>query len=439
MPSAFTTSPEVHKFSLRVGAWNVRTLNDSDSDLSLQGKGIHLVRELERYGIDICCLSEVKWLGHGHADLKDWSLAFSGSTSIRQRGVGVLLSPQLKASLIDTYFISDRLMSCVLRLGKIKLHVVAVYAPTEDKSEVEKENFYAALQAYADSVPWRDKLIIAGDFNAQLGGQDRHAWSGALGKFCLGKKATDNGSRLLTFCASNEIVVRSTFFQQKDIHLATWVSPSGMANNQIDHVLVRRRDAKHVCNCRVMRGSSFQSDHYLLRAQCRFPGKFRPKPFQSRPRLNAQLLHDREVKKAFDCHMQQAFQDSHVADPLCQWEAFKSAAQSAQGSLLMQYEEQSIHTWLSPETLQLIAQKRIAWQRVVNEKKRAQAPTHHSGEKNEPRPRAKRNEHGPQGGVGPPSCEKNEGCKKWCRPHRTGVRATCLCAGGARDLACPQR
>ena len=52
-PSAFNTSPEVYSFSLRVGAWNVRTLNNTDTDLSLQGKGDHLVGELERYGISL--------------------------------------------------------------------------------------------------------------------------------------------------------------------------------------------------------------------------------------------------------------------------------------------------------------------------------------------------------------------------------------------------
>ena len=410
MPSAFRSSPEVHKcelFFLKLGSWNVRTLNETQLDMSLRGRGHHLVGELGRYDIDVCCLSETKWPGSGLTQIGEWQVAFSGSTvGLKKHGVGIAMSPRLKGCLLQTDNVSDRVMTAVFRMGSVKLHLVSVYAPTDDKSEEEKEQFYESVQICIDRVPSRDKVIIAGDFNAQLGGQDRHAWAGALGKFCLGNRATDNGTRLLSFCALNQLAVRNTFFQQKDIHLATWVGPSGLLANQIDHVLVRRQDAKHISNCRVFRGSDFESDHKLVRAQCKFSGRFQ-KVVKPPPRINVQLLESRGVKRAFDSQIQQAWNDAKSLGPQVQWEHFKCALQAAQRSLLTQPQaEQWRHTWLSDNTQQLIAQKKLAWETYVKEKKKIKAPIGHDGKKNKPSPKQKRNTGGPQGGVSTSPCEK---------------------------------
>ena len=260
MPSAFKSPPggkHIDKLTLKFGNWNVRTLNDTLSDLSPLGRADELIGELQRYGIDICCLSEVKWPGQGSVQVAEWEVAFSGSSQ-KRHGVGIAMSPSLKQCLCHVDSISDRLMIAVFQMGKIKLHVISVYAPTDDKEDIEKEVFYDSLQLCFAQVPVRDKVIIAGDFNAQLGGQARSTWLGILGKFCLGERVTDNGTRLLSFCAANELVVRNTFFEQKTIHLATWVGLSGHLQNQIDHVLVRRGDAKHVQRPGCSGGQNFK-------------------------------------------------------------------------------------------------------------------------------------------------------------------------------------
>lgn len=61
--TAFTSFSEVQKFCLKLGTWNVRTSNDTQSDISILGRGHQLIGEFElsRYAIDLCCLSEVKW------------------------------------------------------------------------------------------------------------------------------------------------------------------------------------------------------------------------------------------------------------------------------------------------------------------------------------------------------------------------------------------
>jgi exonuclease III len=46
-----------------------------------------------------------------------------------------------------------------------------VYAPTNEAKEIEKEDFYNALQYVVDKIPKRDILIIMGDLNAQVGSE----------------------------------------------------------------------------------------------------------------------------------------------------------------------------------------------------------------------------------------------------------------------------
>jgi exonuclease III len=65
--------------------------------------------------------------------------------------------------------ISDRI--CKLRI-KGKFHNMAlinIYAPTEDKEEEIKEQFYEELQRTQDRIPKHYLIIILGDMNAKLG------------------------------------------------------------------------------------------------------------------------------------------------------------------------------------------------------------------------------------------------------------------------------
>ena len=240
-PFAFNTpgTPDKKKRSfLQVGTWNVRTLNGQSEGIDRCEK---LQHNLERYKIDICCLAETKMAGQGEISVGKWKLVYSGNTTgHRSHGVGVMMNQRALSNLIGHNCVSERLMASTFLLPKSKLHVVSVYAPTEDKSEHTKEYFYHSLQTLLDTFPKRDMVMIAGDFNAQLGGQDRAVWDGALGKFCLGRKITENGTKLLSFCSTNQLVVRNTFFQHKDIHKATWVGPAGDLANQIDHFIVSK-------------------------------------------------------------------------------------------------------------------------------------------------------------------------------------------------------
>jgi hypothetical protein len=58
-----------------------------------------------------------------------------------------------------------------------------------------------------------------------------------VGNCGLYEESNDNGLRLIGLASALNVVIGSTMFPHKKIHLATWRFPHGTTNNQIDHIL----------------------------------------------------------------------------------------------------------------------------------------------------------------------------------------------------------
>jgi endonuclease/exonuclease/phosphatase family metal-dependent hydrolase len=82
---------------------------------------------------------------------------------------------------------------CVLRIkGRFKKNIICT--PTEDKSEMEKGQFYEQLERTYTQCPSYDIMIIIGDFNARVGNE---SWARtAAGGHSLHDESNGNGMRL---------------------------------------------------------------------------------------------------------------------------------------------------------------------------------------------------------------------------------------------------
>jgi hypothetical protein len=74
-----------------------------------------------------------------------------------------------------------------------------------------------------------------GDMNVKVG-KDMRAHN--VGRYSLHEVSNDNGTRLIDFAISRNMVISSVRFPHKDIHKETWISPDGHTKNWIDHVLI---------------------------------------------------------------------------------------------------------------------------------------------------------------------------------------------------------
>ena len=59
------------------------------------------------------------------------------------------------------------------------------------------------------------------------------------------------------------MIIKSTYFQRKEIHKRTWRAPDRATINQIDHVLIERNEEHAIKKVRTFRAPDADSDHYI--------------------------------------------------------------------------------------------------------------------------------------------------------------------------------
>ena len=202
--------------TIRVGAWNVRTLRYDHSICQLSD-------ELRRLRVSVAALSEVRRPGSGEISVGGYTYYWSGQDSGHHfSGVAIALADWLIPAVDNISRLSDRVMSLRLRHSLGTLAVFSVYAPTSKGDEDNKNRFYQQLSAAVEQCTARETPLVMGDFNAVVGSR-RDGYESVMGPHGHGSR-TENGSRLLQFASSHSLRVAGTWFQRSDYHRWTWYS-----------------------------------------------------------------------------------------------------------------------------------------------------------------------------------------------------------------------
>ncbi|KAK3543121.1 hypothetical protein QTP70_011658 [Hemibagrus guttatus] len=158
--------------NLAFGTWNVT---------SLGGKEPELVREVERYRLEIVGLASTHSLGSGTQLLeRGWTLFFSvvPHGERRRAWVGLLIAPQLSRHVLEFSLVNERVVSLRLRAGDRCLTVVSAYGPN---GSVEYPTFLETLRGVLEAAPTGDSIVLLGDFNTHVG-NDSDTWRGMIGR-----------------------------------------------------------------------------------------------------------------------------------------------------------------------------------------------------------------------------------------------------------------
>ena len=211
----------------RIGTWNIRSLNAT-------GAVQLLCDELESGHIEIMGLQEIRWHGAGEMVVGNRHLLWSGPPEgqPRQGGVGLILTRYAANALSSWHPVNDRILVARFRHRFGVLSVVVVYAPTNEASPTDKDEFYQTPESAMLLNKTTDLVICLGDFNAVTG--FRCTTSSPVGPFWSGSP-NDNSDRLVSFCKGAQLRIAGSWFRRKDIHRYTWFSNDGRTCKEIDH------------------------------------------------------------------------------------------------------------------------------------------------------------------------------------------------------------
>jgi len=112
----------------------------------------------------------------------------------RERGVGLILSKDVAQSLLEWEPVSERIIKARFNSRWQQVTVTQCYAPTNEATEEEKDDFYEQLQAVMEQVPRRDMQIVMGDMNAKVG-TDSTGRDEVMGRHGAKAEMNENGEK----------------------------------------------------------------------------------------------------------------------------------------------------------------------------------------------------------------------------------------------------
>ncbi|XP_018649407.1 putative bucentaur [Schistosoma mansoni] len=112
------------------------------------------------------------------------------------------------------------------------MNVIQCYAPTNDRNDDDKDQFYPRLQSIIAKSSRKNLTILMGDLNAKVG-VNNTGYEDIIGRHGLGER-NKNGERLANLCAFNKSVIGGTVFPHKHIRKATWVYLAGSYHREPD-------------------------------------------------------------------------------------------------------------------------------------------------------------------------------------------------------------
>lgn len=245
---------------MHCGTWNIQ---------GLKNKRELIVKDMENLKMEIIALTETKKKGTGTEIIGEFIHFYSGVPKDQRarRGVSILINKKLKKHITDWESIDENLIRINLNLMQKKITIIGVYAPSNDVPINEKDQFFTKLNDVIGEIGNSREILLLGDFNSRTG-QSRNSKIVSL----YGEdQINDNGERLIEVCEYNNLTITNGFFKHKEIHQYTWIQPTRNLKSIIDYIITRQNAKLRINDVRVLRGTTCDSDHHLVRATVFFP------------------------------------------------------------------------------------------------------------------------------------------------------------------------
>ncbi|VVC46374.1 Endonuclease/exonuclease/phosphatase [Cinara cedri] len=288
------------KSEISLGTWNVGTLYST-------GAAHTVTQEIGRYKLKIVAIQEIRWQGGGSLDINNYTIFYWDCDDRRQFSTGFVVHKSIVPNVMEFKTFNPRISLLTIKTYWCNLTIISVHAPTEEKTQEEKDDFYDELTNVVDGIPNNRIVVILGDLNAKVGKE--LIFKPTISHRSLHEVTNNNGLNLIDFATSKGLVIKSTMFSNKKIHKGTLKSPDGNHTNQIDHVLVNDRFKNSITDVKTMRGADCDSDHYLVKVNIKARLKCNNKSFYGKSlaqykTVSVNMLHNhhRTYHSFFDVH-----------------------------------------------------------------------------------------------------------------------------------------
>ena len=142
-----------------------------------------------------------------------------GYLKYTQFGCGFAVCGNLRDLVSIFTAINECLAAIRIKAKYFYICLLYAHASTEDKDNTTKDASYDKLEILYNRCPKSDIKMLVGDFNAKVGREG--IFGPTVGKHSLHENTSDNGIRLVSFAAAQNMVISSTRFQHLNIHKAT--------------------------------------------------------------------------------------------------------------------------------------------------------------------------------------------------------------------------
>ena len=268
---------------LNVATWNVRSL--SLTGRRGAGHAEVLLQKCKVLDCEVIGLQEMRRPGRTEFVPAGYRVFCSGvggnSGRAGQHGVGLAVKQSIIREATWTQELTnERLMSRTFNLtGKSNaVTFVVAYGPTDTVSNTREQEdvFWADLESAVSRVPSSDYLFILLDANARTGVRMGEEDCKVIGSYGRDTRVRDsNGTSLLRFAGDNKLALVNTFFSVPKRRTSRTFNGTRPADRKrIDYIITRQSHRKLVRNVTVHLQPHADSDHNIVCARVRLPGRF---------------------------------------------------------------------------------------------------------------------------------------------------------------------